>query len=296
MGAELVFQANDVVGESIVWDQNSSSLLWIDIVDKRIRRLQLESGDYESWETPDIITSIGLRKDGGAVVGLSREVALWDIGGSFEPLAVPEPDIPDNRLNDGVVGPDGAFWVGSMQNNLNPDGSSREMDRSSGAVYRITSDGSVSMLTAATIGLTNTLAWMPDRRFVAGDTLKNVLTVYDYDDVAHTITNPRPFAEPFERGVPDGSCVDAEGYLWNCRVCGGACVVRYSPEGVIDRVVDLPCTWPTSCTFGGADLDTLFITSAQFTMSKEHLEQNPQEGGVFAYKPGVLGKPAFRFG
>ena len=267
MIAELVCQKNDVVGESILWDQSTSSLIWIDIVSKHIRRLHLESGQYESWEAPDFITSIGLRKDGGAVVGLSREVALWDFGGLFKTLALPEPDIPDNRLNEGVVGPDGAFWVGTMQNNLNLDGSSREMDRSSGAVYRITSDGTVSALTKPTIGLTNTLVWMPECRFVAGDTLANILTVYDYDDVANTITNPRPFAEPFDRGVPDGSCVDAEGYLWNCRVFGGACLVRYSPEGVVDRVVDLPCTWPTSCTFGGPDLDTLFITSAQFTMT-----------------------------
>ena len=87
-----------------------------------------------------------------------------------------------------------------------------------------------------------------------------------------------------------------EGYLWNCRVVGGACVVRFAPDGSVDRVMDLPCTWPTSCAFGGPELTTLFVTSARFTMKADHLARNPLEGGLFALETGVAGRPEPLFG
>ncbi|MHA1548639.1 MAG: SMP-30/gluconolactonase/LRE family protein, partial [Alphaproteobacteria bacterium] len=102
--------------------------------------------------------------------------------------------------------------------------------------------------------------------------------------------------EGYERGLPDGSCMDADGYLWNCRVVGGSCVARIDPAGNIDRVVELPCLWPTSCTFAGPDLDTLYVTSARFTMTAEHLAAAPWEGNLFAVKPGVRGRLENRFG
>ena len=90
--------------------------------------------------------------------------------------------------------------------------------------------------------------------------------------------------------------MDAEGFIWNCRVVGGSCLVRFSPDGRIDRVVDLPCSWPTSCAFGGEGLDTLYVTSTRFTMTEDHLAANPQEGGLFAVDAGVSGNPCNRFG
>lgn len=295
MKVDMVLQANDVVGESIVWDDRTGHLVWVDIVGKRIHRLA-PAGAGETWETPDFVTSIGLRQDGGAIVGLSREVALWDFGGPFRALAVVEPDRPENRLNEGVVGPDGAYWVGTMQNNLNPDGSPRDLTASRGAIYRVEADGGVTRLSEPTIGLTNTFAWTQDGRFITADTLVNEIYAYNHDRAANTITGRGLFAPPFARGLPDGSCLDREGYLWNCRVAGGACLVRYSPDGDVDRVVELPCSWPTSCTFGGDDLSTLYVTSARFTMTPEHLAAKPLEGGLFCLRPGVAGRPENRFG
>src|SRR5437899_311311 len=117
MEAAVLLGAADIVGESAVYDERNDALLWVDIGGKRIHRLPLGEGNHEVWPAPDFPTSIGLRADGGALIGLRDRVALWDYGGEFRTLAVVEPDLPDNRLNEGRVGPDGAFWVGTMQNN-----------------------------------------------------------------------------------------------------------------------------------------------------------------------------------
>ena len=116
------------------------------------------------------------------------------------------------------------------------------------------------------VGISNTLAWSPDRRrFYFGDSLANTIWSYDYDRATGTIQNEAVFFAGFDRGLPDGSTVDAEGYLWNCRYDGG-CIVRVSPDGKIDRVIEMPVKNITTCTFGGADLKTLFVTTASATL------------------------------
>ena len=292
----LLFEAGDIVGESIVYDDRSDALLWVDICGRRIHRLQLRDGAHETWPTPEFVTSIGLRHDGGAIVGLTKRVVLWDFDDRFETFAGIEPDVPDNRLNEGCVAPDGSFWVGTMQSNLAEDGSPKDITASTGALYRIGPDGQVTQLTGAEFGITNTLAWTTDGRLLMADTLANTIFQFKHDVAGARLTGRRVFSAGFDRGFPDGSTLDAHGYLWNCRVAGGSCLARYAPDGTLDRIVELPCSWPTSCTFGGPDLATLFVTSARFTMSPEHLTAHPQEGAVFAVHAGVEGEAAHRFG
>jgi hypothetical protein len=121
-----ILPGTDMVGESIVWDLERGCMFWVDIVGRAIRRFDPVSGHEQRWEAPELPTSIGLRTDGGAIVGLTRRVALWDFGETFETLAIPEPDLPDNRLNEGKVAPDGSFWVGTMQNNVTESGTSKD--------------------------------------------------------------------------------------------------------------------------------------------------------------------------
>jgi sugar lactone lactonase YvrE len=289
-----VFDAADIVGESAVYDVRRDALLWVDIGGRRIHRLFLATKRHEAWSPPDFPTSIGLRADGGAIVGLRDRVALWDYDGQFRTLAIVEPDLPDNRLNEGRVGPDGAFWVGTMQNNLDSDGAPKDMTRESGAIYRVDSSGQVSQLTPREYGITNTMAWTDDGRFLTADTTRN--EIYAYDHRGGTLANRRVFAPSLGRGAPDGSCLDADGFLWNCRVAGGACVARFRPDGDLDRLVELPCSWPTSCAFGGADFATLYVASARFTMTPEHISAHPEEGALFAVDVGPKGRPEFRFG
>jgi sugar lactone lactonase YvrE len=248
-GASLVLDARDIIGESIVYDDCHNALLWVDIGGKRIHRLALGERSHEIWPTPEFPTSIGLRKDGGAIVGLTTRVALWNYDNVFETFAVPEPDVPDNRLNEARVGPDGSFWVGTMQNNLNPDGSNKEVTRNSGAVYRITPDGSVQQLTPREYGISNSMAWTDDHGFIFADTMQN--TIFRFATDGSSLHDRQIFFSPFDRGLPDGSGLDAEGQLWSCRVVGGAAVACISKRGELQKLVELPCSWPTSRAFGG---------------------------------------------
>ncbi|MEQ8780335.1 MAG: SMP-30/gluconolactonase/LRE family protein [Roseibium album] len=296
MTVGLIYPAEDIVGESIVWDAPNRRLLWVDIVGKTIHSLAPATGEHKSWSTPELVTSIGLRKDGGAVVGLKQDVCLWDFDDRFRFLAKIEPDIPGNRLNEGVVGPDGAMWVGTMQNNIAPDGSPLEVTEATGRLYRCAADGSVAALSEDLFSLTNTFVWPTESRVITADTGENEIYCYDYDAEHQHLFHRRTIVSDFDRGLPDGSTMDTEGYIWNCRVVGGGCLLRLDPDGNIDRVVELPCTWPTSCTFGGETLDVLYVTSARFTMEADYLEANPIEGGLFAFEPGVTGSLPYRFG
>jgi sugar lactone lactonase YvrE len=290
--AERLIACGNVVGESAIWCCRTGRVLWVDIVGRRIHALEPANGTHRTWPTPEFITSIGLRKDGGALVGLRRHVARWDFDERFETVAIVEPERPDNRLNEGKVGPDGAFWVGTMQNNIGADGCPLAITGATGAYYRIWETGRVEALTACDYGICNTMAWRDDGQFVCADTSSNSLYAFDY---AHSgISSRRHFAPPFARGLPDGSALDAEGYLWNCRV-GGGCIVRFAPDGAVDRVIELPCSAPTSCAFGGPDLRTLYITSARFGLPEER-RVHPDEGAVFAFDAGVPGRPEYLFG
>lgn len=296
MRAKVFFEAQDIVDESIIWSAEEKALYWVDIGGKRIHRLEVESGAHGSWETPDFPTSIGLCKDGGFIVGLTREVCLWRRGGDFVPFAIPEPDLPDNRLNEGRVAPDGSFWVSTMQNNLNRDGSPKEMTSHTGAIYRIDPSGAVSQQTPHVYGITNTMAWTRSGRFLFADTLANEIYSFGYDAHARRLTDRKTIVTGFDRGLPDGSSLDADDNLWNCRVVGGAAVAKFSEDGELLDLVELPVTWPTSCTFGGDDLSTLYVTSARFTMTPDHLAANPLEGSLVAVETNVRGSREPRFG
>jgi sugar lactone lactonase YvrE len=292
MTAERVLDAADIVGESLVYDERQNALFWVDIGGKRIHRLFLDNRRHELWPTPDFPTSIGLRSDGGAIVGLRDRVVLWDYAEDFRTLAVVEPDLQDNRLNEGCVGPDGAYWVGTMQNNLHPDGSPKDITRNSGAVYRIDLYGRVTRMTPREFGITNTMVWTENGLFITADTLRNEIYAYDFRN--GELSGKRVFAAKVDRGAPDGSCLGADGRLWNCRVGGGASVACFRPDGALDRLVELPCSWPTSCSFGGPDFATLYVTSARFTMTGRHIAAHPEEGALFALNVGAGGCPEYR--
>jgi sugar lactone lactonase YvrE len=240
-------------------------------------------------------TSLALRNDGGALLGLERHICRWDWEGEPEPILEVEPDLPANRLNEGAVGPDGAFWFGTMHQNIRDDDGPAQIPAATGRLYRYAPDGTLARVSEDVFGITNTLVWPASDRLVTSDTLANVLYEYQIGEGGQ-LSGRKVVQEGFGRGLPDGSTLDEEGFVWTARVAGGACLTRTAPDGQLDRIVELPCSWPTSCAFGGDDLRTLYVASARFTMSPQHLAANPQEGALFALDVGVAGRPAHRFG
>jgi sugar lactone lactonase YvrE len=288
----------DWTGEGAVWHAAENALYWVDINRFLIHRLDPVSRITRTWFFPEPPTALGLTdRPGTLVVALASRVILWqpqnDARADF---AVPEKGWPKVRSNDGRPDPAGNFWVGTMQNNVADDGADIPItDHTLGKLFRIDAKGAFTTEKSG-IGISNTVCWSPDnRRFYFADTLTNVVSVWDYDIATGTIANERPFFSGFDRGSPDGSAVDTAGYLWNARY-GGGCVVRVSPDGRIDRVVELPCKAVTTCTFGGPDLKTLFITTAGG--GRGAVNGEPLAGGLFALSVDIPGLPenTFRLG
>ena len=281
-----IVPAGDRTGEGAVWHAEEKALYWVDITRFLIHRYDPAAGTLKSWFSTEPPTALALSdRPDTLLVALASKVILWqprnDARADF---ALPEKNWPRVRLNDGRADPAGYFWVGSMQNNVAADGGELPItDRAAGQLYRIAASGAVSVHKTG-IGITNTLAWSPDAKlFYCGDTLRNAIYVWDYDRAAGTIANERPFFTDFARGQPDGSAMDRDGYLWNARY-GGGCIVRVAPDGRIDRVVEMPVGNITTCTFGGTDLRTLYITTAA--------GPGRAGGALFACQVAVAGLPA----
>ena len=287
-----VAPTGDVCGEGAVWHASHAAVYWNDINRFLIHRFTPADRCVRTWFFDEPVTALTLtdRPKVLAVV-LGSSVILWE----------PETDVrhdpifrlegwPKVRLNDARVDPRGALWIGSMRNNVNADGSGGVAGGQDGALFRLDPDGKVTIWRRE-IGISNTLAWSPDRRrFYFGDTLANVVRVYDYDEATGAIANERPFLEGFARGLPDGSTVDSEGYLWNCRFFGG-CIVRVAPDGTIDRIVEMPVKNITTCTFGGPDRKTLYVTTAKI----EAPAGDRLAGGLYAVVTDVTGQPENQF-
>jgi sugar lactone lactonase YvrE len=295
MTGEVVCVAptGDVCGEGAVWHAGHNAVYWTDINRFLIHRLSLADSSVRSWFFDEPVTALSLTdRDDVLAVVLGSRVILWEPATDtrHNPIFL-QPGSPRVRLNDARCDPRGSLWLGSMRNNVNADGSSGEAGGQDGALVRLDPDGTVTSWRTG-IGIANTLTWSPDRRhFYFGDTIANLIWVYDYDFGSGSIANERPFLEGFARGLPDGSAMDAEGYLWNCRFYGN-CIVRVAPNGKIDRVVEMPVKNITTCVFGGADLGTLFVTTA----SAQAAAGDRLAGSLFAIQTGVRGQAENRFG
>jgi sugar lactone lactonase YvrE len=205
-----------------------------------------------------------------------RGLAFFDPATGAVDLRQPMDLGPGFRSNDGVILGDGCFWWSSMDDN----GGERP-----GVIFRTCPDGFTEPVIPG-IHIANSLAMSPDRkRLYLADTRKQLIWRFDPDDLSRREVFVDLKDYP---GGPDGSAVDAEGYLWNAH-WGRWQVVRYAPDGRIDRVVDVPVEQPSACAFGGPDLATLYITSAWEDLSDEVRAKQPLAGSLFAFEPGVKG-------
>jgi sugar lactone lactonase YvrE len=288
-----VAPTGDICGEGAVWHAQHNAVYWTDIHRCLIHRLNLADSSVRTWFFDEPVTALSLTdREEVLVVVLGSRVILWEPATELrhDPLYLLD-SWPKTRLNDARCDPRGSLWMGSMRNNVNADGSLGEVGGNDGILVRLDPDAKATCWRKG-IGISNTLVWSPDHRhFYFGDTLANVIWVYDYDSSTGTISNERPFFQGFARGFPDGSIMDSEGYLWNCRFYGN-CIVRVAPDGQIDHVVEMPVKNITTCTFGGADLTTLFVTTAADAPREDRLA-----GSLFSIQTKVTGQPenCFRF-
>jgi sugar lactone lactonase YvrE len=275
------------VGEGPVWDHREQVLYWIDIKTPRLVRFDSATGENRATPLAERIGCLAVREQGGLIAALETGFKWLDPAtGALEPLLDPEPDKPQNRFNDGKCDRRGRFFAGSM------DDAERAC---TGTLYRLDPDHSVHVM-RSDVHLANGLDWSPDGRVMYfTDSLRRTIYAFDYDPDTGAMSGERVFATVAEEaGVPDGLTVDAEGFVWSAH-WGGWRLTRYAPDGRIERVVEMPVPQPSSCCFGGADLDVLYVTSAAIEMTAADLEKAPDGGGLFALDAGVAGLPMARF-
>jgi sugar lactone lactonase YvrE len=284
--------AGDACGEGVLWDRENQSIYWTDINRFLVHRYSLPDDSVKTWFFSEPVTCVlQTNQEGTLCLSLGSGLALWQPANDTPPVKLFSlPGWPFVRCNDAGIDPGGRAWVGSMRNNVKEDGAPGESGGEDGVLYRIEGTGASSVCRGQ-LGISNTLVWNPDRtRFYFGDTLKNCIWSYEYDLGTGNIRGEKPFFQGFERGKPDGSAIDMDGYLWNCRY-GGGCIVRVAPDGTIDRVIEMPVRRPTNCTFGGPDGNVLYVTSA----SPEPGQWERFGGGLFALETDVSGMPGNKF-
>ena len=282
-----VFEAGDTLGESPLWCTRTQRLWWADIHKATLRSFDPVTGGSNTFQLPGkTLGSFGFHKDGGFVVALDNAMALYDPQRGVTPLCEPEPHLPTNRLNDGKVDRRGRYWVGTMD---------QAIASPSGSFYRIDPDGSSHRMFEDVL-TPNSVAFSPDDTVLYfSDTRRFKIYAFDLDIESGAITNRRLFRDTTgHAGRPDGATVDAQGYLWTAEFAGSR-IVRYAPDGSIDREIAVPVLQPTSITFGGKDLRTLFITTARLNLTEGQLAAQPDAGNILALELDVAGveEPCF---
>ena len=271
------------VGEGPTWSAAERAVYFVDIPAKRIYRHALGDGDTRAFSAPELVTSLAERSGGGLLASLERSVAFFDpASGRFDVL----PDIPTepegNRFNDGKCDRRGRFFAGTM--------SKTEWSAPVGTLYRYGSDMK-PMPVVTGVRCSNGLAWSPDNRvFYYVESFAHTIWAFDYDIATGALDGKRVFAriDPASAAFPDGLTVDAEGCVWNAQPVFGR-LVRYAPDGTIDRIVEAPVSRPTSCAFGGDDMATLYVTSAWGSLNEHQRRAEPWAGSLLALRPGVRG-------
>ena len=285
--ADLLSDARARLGEAPVWDAGRGCVWWIDCIGRRLHRYDLATGAATSVDTGEAVHSIGLAGDGGLVAAMASGFGrLLPKTGAFSTLSRPEAARPDYHFNDGKCGPDGRFWAGSMPRNYTGAG---------GRLFRL-GPGETAAAMADGFTVPNGPGWSPDGTvFYIADSPAGAIFRCALD-AEGGVLGPRQVAvgPGLAPGWPDGMAVDAEGCLWSARWDGG-CVVRFTPQGKVDRIVDMPVSRPTSCAFAGPDLDILVVTSGTAGMDEAALAAEPLAGSLFAFNPGVRGAPVGTF-
>jgi sugar lactone lactonase YvrE len=292
VAVERVGDLSCQVGESPVWHAREEAWYWVDIPDKRVWRLDHATGALRSWATSEMVACIAVAESGGLIAGMETGVFSLDLGDSEHAverqLAQVNHPTGSMRFNDGRCDRQGRFWSGTMFLDM-------AQAKAVGSLYRYTTAEGLSAPVVEGLITQNGLAWSPDgRTMYLSDSHpdRRVIWAYDYDTASGTPFNRRVFVDMNEHrpGRPDGAAMDVDGCYWICANDGSA-VMRFTPQGKLDRTITLPMAKPSMCAFGGPKLDMLLVTSIRVNMA----DTDQWPGAVVMLRPDTTGMPETAF-
>lgn len=284
---ELIADVENQLGECVLWCERSGRILWTDILGNTLYARDVATGNTSTWPMPEPLASFALTgNDDRLLLGLASQLAFFDFSsGAVTPICEVEAGLT-TRLNDGRCDRQGRFVFATF-NQVEP----RERI---GGYYRLGADLMLERLPLPSCAIGNSICFSPDgATMYYCNSPDRAIRCCDYDPVTGAIGNDRVFAElDGKAGEPDGSCIDAEGYLWNAQ-WGASRVVRYAPNGTVERVIESPALQPSCVAIGGAEMDVLYVSSARVGIS----EPAVHDGALFQMKlADVRGLPESRFG
>jgi sugar lactone lactonase YvrE len=282
-----------VVGESPLWCARRALWYWVDIPARAIWRYNPASGALRSWQAAEMVACIALDGQGNLIAGMESGIfhLTLDEGGQgvqAQRLAAPGEDMTGRRFNDGRCDRQGRFWSGTMALDLTPA-------PASGNLYRYSAAQGISAPIVSSLVTQNGLAWSPDGRTMYlsdSHASRRLVWAFDYDTDSGTPSGGRVFVDMNQHpGRPDGAAMDVDGCYWTCANDAGL-LHRFTPAGKLDRSITLPFAKPSMCSFGGADMQTMLVTSISAgAPAGDHLA-----GTVLTLRPGVEGMLEQRFG
>lgn len=283
---EMMVDAENQLGECVLWCERGERLFWTDILGSTLFAHHPGSGKTQRWSMPEALASFAFTaSDDRLLLGLASQLAFFDLSsGTITPVCEVEQGLT-TRLNDGRCDRQGRFVFGTF-NQVEP----RERI---GSYYRLNKDLTLERLPLPNCAIANSICFSPDgATMYYCNSPDRAIRCCDYDVPSGAISNDRVFAQvPGEDGEPDGSCIDADGYLWNAQ-WGASCVVRYAPDGIVERILECPALQPSCVAIGGPDMDQLLVTSARVGIA----EPAVHDGGLFrASLDGIHGLPESRF-
>jgi L-arabinonolactonase len=284
---DIVTEKRDELGECPLWDERTQSLFWIDGHARLVRRITPTSGEYREWLLPSAIGSIALCDSGRLLVALASEFSYLDLAnGRLEKVASVTHVEEKIRMNDGRTDRAGRFVVGSLVMGRN---------EKLGALYQVDAGGKVQVLDKG-FAISNGTCFSPEGHWLYfTDSRTRKIMRYPYDTATGHTGAPTVFIDTEQLGsAGDGATVDCEGYVWTALVEIGK-MGRFTPEGKLDRLIDMPVRFVTCPCFGGPNLDILYVTSIS-NSGNALKDDHPDAGALFAvHGTGVRGLPEVRF-
>ncbi len=286
---EHLLSIQNEIGESPIWHIQEQVLYWADIENAQVYRFDPATGQHQFYKVDLPLTALCLRACGGWVTATKVGLAFFDETFQQATFIVdPVADVPNVRFNDAVVDRSGRLWAGTLNEAV--------LDAPDGGLYRLDADETIQQLDSG-FAVANGISSSPDGlTLYVSDMFHRRVLAYDHKPANGTISNRRVFVEVAEgEGLPDGLTVDSQGFVW-IAYWGGWRVSRYDPHGNLEREIKLPVANVTRCTFGGQNLDELYINTAWFGLSEVERQAQPLAGDLFRLKTNIRGLPEEQYG